>query len=216
MRLIVIGCGRWGAGLAQVMSQRAHTISVVDQDPAAFTRLGAGFSGQTFAGVGFDLEVLLAAGIAQADAVAAVMSSDEANVVTARMARQKFHVPRVVARLYDPLKAEIYRRLDVLTVSSTTWGIHRMTELLGYSDLESVASLGSGQVDLVETEIPALLVGRTVTELTLAGEVQVVAISRGTQTFLPTLGTAFQAGDRVHLALEASAADRLKRLLGRS
>ena len=214
MRLIVIGCGRWGAGLAQAMSQQAHMVSVVDQNPNAFERLGAGFKGQTLAGIGFDREVLIAAGIERADGLAAVMSSDEANVVAARMARQKFHVPRVVARLYDPLKADIYQRLDVLTVSSTTWGIHRMTELLGYSGLESVASLGSGQVDLVETEVPALLVGRTVTELTVSGEVQVVAISRGSQTFLPTLGTNFQAGDRVYVALQASAADRLKSLLG--
>jgi trk system potassium uptake protein TrkA len=215
MRLIVIGCGRWGAGLAQVMSQRAHVVSVVDQNPAAFERLGESFHGRTITGVGFDREVLLAAGIERADALAAVMSSDEANVVAARVARQKFRVPRVVARQYDPRKAEIYRRLDVMTVSSTTWGIHRMTELLGYSDLESVASLGSGQVDLVETEIPALLVGRTVTELTLSGEVQVVAISRGSRTFLPTLGTAFQEGDRVHLAMQSTAADRLRRLLGK-
>ena len=216
MRLIVIGCGRCGAGLARAMSERAHAISVIDQNPSAFERLGEGFKGRTFAGVGFDREILIEAGIERADGLAAVMSSDEANVVAARVARHNFHVPRVVARLYDPRKAEIYRRLDVLTVSSTTWGIHRMTELLGYSDLESVASLGSGQVDIVETDIPALLVGRTVTELTLPSEVQVVAISRGGHTFLPTLGTAFQEGDRVHLALQSTAADRLKTLLGRA
>ncbi len=216
MRLIVIGCGRWGAGLALAMSERAHAISVIDQNPSAFERLGERFKGRTIAGVGFDREVLIEAGIERADGLAAVMSSDEANVVAARLARQNFRVPRVVARLYDPRKAEIYRRLDVLTVSSTTWGVHRMTELLGYSELESVASLGSGQVDIVETDIPALLVGRTVTELTLASEVQVVAISRGGHTFLPTLGTAFQEGDRVHLALQSSAADRLKTLLGRA
>jgi trk system potassium uptake protein TrkA len=214
MKVIIIGCGRVGAGLGQLLAERGHAVTVVDRDATAFERLGPSFQGQTVPGIGFDREVLLQAGIERADGLAAVTSSDEANVVTARLARQVFRVPRVVASLNDPRKAEIYRRLGLQTIAPTTWGIHRIGELLGYSRLDVLTSLGSGEVDIVETEIPSLLAGRAVTELTLPGDVQVVAISRSGKTFLPALGTLFQEGDLVHLAMLAESADRLKALLG--
>ncbi len=214
MKIIIIGCGRMGAGLARTLSLQGHEVTVVDSDPAAFERLGPAFKGQTVVGVGFDREVLLRAGIQRADGLAAVTVSDEANVVAARLTSQVFRVPRVVARLYDPRKAEIYRRLGLQTIAPITWGIHQIADLLCYSPLETVLSLGSGNVDLVEVEIPPLLIGRTVNELTIPGEVHVVAISRGDKTFLPTLGTVFQQGDRLHLAVLVASADRLKALLG--
>lgn len=214
MRILVIGCGRMGAGLAQTLSLSGHSVTVVDKDSAAFERLGPGFKGRTVAGVGFDRDVLLQAGIERADGLAAVMTSDEANVVAARLASQVFHVPRVVARLYDTRKAEIYRRLGLQTIAPVTWGILQMADLLCYSPLDTVVSLGSGEVDLVKTEVPPLLVGRTVQELTVLGEIQVVAVSRASSTFLPTLGTVFQAGDLLHLAVLGGCTDRLKALLG--
>lgn len=214
MRIIIIGCGRMGAGLAQALSQRDHTVTLVDRDPAAFERLGPGFAGRTIAGVGFDRAALLEAGIERADGLAAVTASDEVNVVAARLARLKFRTPRVVARLYDPRKAEIYRRLGVQTISTTAWGIHRIAELLAYSPLDAIASLGNGAVDIVEVAAPPLLVGRTVSDVTIPGEVQIVAISRGGATFLPTQGARFQDGDLIHLSILAASAERLKQLLG--
>jgi len=213
MKIMIIGCGRMGAGLAQTLNLGGHGVTVVDKDPTAFERLGPAFKGQTVVGIGFDRDVLLRAGIERADGLAAVTASDEANVVAARLASQVFRVPRVVARLYDPRKAEIYRRLGLQTISPITWGVHQIADLLSYSPLDVVLSLGSGEVDLVEVEIPLLLVGRTVNELTAPGEIQVVAISRGGMTFLPTRGTVFQAGDLIHLAVLAASADRLKALL---
>jgi trk system potassium uptake protein TrkA len=214
MKIIIIGCGRMGAGLARTLSLRGHAVTVVDNDPAAFERLGPAFKGQTVVGIGFDRDVLLQAGIERADGLAAVTASDEANVVAARIASQVFRVPRVVARVYDPHKAEIYQRLGLQTIAPVTWGIHQIADLLCYSPLDTVLSLGSGEVDLVKTEIPPLLAGRTVNELTVPGEIRVVAISRGGTTFLPTLGTVFQNGDLVHLVVLAASADRLRALLG--
>jgi len=214
MRIIIIGCGRMGAGLAQTLNLNGHSVTVVDKDPVAFERLGPAFKGQTVVGVGFDRDVLLQAGIKRADGLAAVTASDEANVVVARLASQVFHVPRVVARLYDTRQAEIYRRLGLQTIAPITWGVHQLADLLCFSPLDTVLSLGSGEVDVVKTEIPLLLVGRTVNELTVPGEIQVVAISRGGTTFLPTLGTVFQNGDLVHLVVLAASADRLRALLG--
>jgi len=214
VKIIVVGCGRWGAGLAATLEQRGHSLTVVDRDSGAFDRLGPSFRGQTVVGVGTDREALLQAGVDRADGLAAVTASDETNVTAARVANRFFRVPRVVARLYDPAKAEIYRRLGLPTVAPAPWGIHRMAEVLAYSELQPVVSLGSGEVDLLELEVPPLLVGRTVAELTIAGEASAVAVTRGGRTFLPTLGTPLEEGDLVHLAVLASSADRLKVILG--
>lgn len=214
MRIIIIGCGGMGAGLAGILNQRGHTVTVLDRDPAAFERLGPSFRGETITGGGVDREALLKAGIERADGLAAVTASDEVNIVAARLARQLFHVPRVVARLYDPRKAEVYRRLGLMTISQVTWGINRIVELLCYSRLDTIMSLGSGEVDIVEAEVPHLLVGRSVNELTVPGEIHVVAVTRRGKTFLPTLGAEFHEGDLLHLALLASSAERLKAILG--
>jgi trk system potassium uptake protein len=216
MRIIIIGCGRMGSGLAQTLSLRGHAVTVVDKSPEAFERLGASFKGQTVIGVGFDQQVLLQAGIERADGLAAVTESDEANVVAARLASQIFRVPRVVARLYDPRKAEIYKRLGLQTIATTTWGINRIADILLYSQLDTIISLGSGGVDIVRLDVPPLLVGRTVNELSIPGEVQVVSISRGGKSFLSTLGTVFQEGDVAYVAVLAASADRLKTLLAMS
>lgn len=212
MRMIIIGCGRMGAGLAQALAQRGHKVTVVDNDPTAFEVLGPAFNGQIVAGIGFDRDVLLQAGIERADGLAAVTASDEANVVAARLARQVFRVPRVVARLYDPRKAEIYRRLGILTISTTTWGIQRIAQLLCFSDLDVVVSLSSA-VDLVQVNVPPLLVGRSAQALTVPGEIHLVAIDRAGKTLLPTPETAFQEGDLIYMAVLAESADRLKALL---
>ena len=200
-------------GLAQILGQRGLSVVVVDKDPTTFEHLGPSFQGQTVVGVSFDRDVLLQAGIERADGLAAVTGSDEVNVVTARLARHLFRVPRVVARLYDSRKEEIYRRLGLQTINPITWGIHRIAELLSYSQLDTIQSLGSGEVDIVEIELPPLLAGRTVNDITIPGEVHVAALSRQGKTFLPTLGTTFQAGDVLQLVVLAEAAARLTKLL---
>ncbi len=211
--IIIIGCGRVGSGLARFLSQKGHTITVVDNDPDSFDALGENFKGRTVCGIGFDREVLLRAGIDQCDSLAAVTVSDEANVVAARMAKKFFKVPRVAARIYDPRKAEIYRRFGLQTISPVALGISRMAEILTFSQLNAVATIGTGEVDCVELEIIPRLVGRMVSDLTMPGEVNVIAISRGGKTILPTAGTTFEEGDLVHLAVVSSATDKLKKLV---
>jgi len=214
MKIIVVGCGRLGAGLAQTLSQRTHQVTVVDIHPDAFERLGTSFKGRTILGSGFDRDVFMQVGVERADGLAAVTNSDETNVVTAQVARQIFHVPRVVARLYDVRQAEIYKRLGIQTIAPTGWGINRIADLLLYSPLENVFSLGSGEVELVVAEVPRLLVGKTVRDLMLVGEIHVVSITRGNKTFLPTMGTIFREEDLIHLAVLTTSTNRLKELLG--
>jgi trk/ktr system potassium uptake protein len=214
MKVIIIGCGRVGSGLAQVMGRHGHDVTVIDSDPAALDRLGPAFKGRKIVGIGFDRDVLLQAGIQRADALAAVTVSDEANVVSARLARQVFRVPRVVARVYDPGKAEIYRRFGLQTISPVSLGVDRLAEMLSFAHLDTVVSLGSSEVDIVDLEVPRLPVGRSVNEITVPGEINVVAVTRAGRTFLPTLGTVFQESDLLHLAVLVASAERLRGLIG--
>jgi len=214
MNVIVMGCGRVGIQLCQLLVNESHQVTVIDMNPAALAHLGPGFKGQTVVGVGFDHEVLLKAGIETADAFAATSSSDNANIIAARIARNYFHVPRVVARLYDPRRAEIYQRLGLLTISSTTWGAERIRELLTHSELDPVMTFGCGEVALLSIETPYHLVGKLVKHLTVVGEIQVAAITRQGHAILPLGGTEFRSGDILHLMVLASAMDRLKEFLG--
>lgn len=214
MKVIIAGCGRVGAGVARMLSQNGHAVTVIDSDPDAFERLGAAFKGQKLVGVGFDRDVLLQAGIERADGFAAVTNSDEANIVALRIAKQVFRVPRVAGRVYDPRKAEIYRRLGLQTISPVAIGSHRLVEMLSFLELHVTANLGSGEVDIVDAEVPRMLVGRMVKELTVVGEFQVTAITRIGKTFLPTTTTVFEDGDLLHIAVQNSSFGRLKSLLG--
>jgi trk system potassium uptake protein TrkA len=214
MLFIVIGCGRVGAGLAQNLNQRGHTVTVVDSDPDAFNQLGPAFRGQKIAGIGFDRDVLLRAGIERADGLAAVTASDETNVVTAQVARQVFRVPKVVARVNQPRQAAVYHRLGLQTIAPTTWGISRIADLLCHSQLDTILSLGNGEVDIIQVEIPPALVGKSVKDLTILGEITVVAITRSSRAFLPTLGTVFEVGDQAQVAVMSNASERLNALLG--
>ncbi|GAB4239845.1 MAG: NAD-binding protein [Deltaproteobacteria bacterium] len=214
MRIIVAGCGRVGSGLARALALRRHHVTVVDTDPGAFRRLGKQFPGTVATGSAVDREILAAAGADRADGVASATGSDEVNVACARLALHTFHVPKVVARIHDPLKEEEYRKHGIQTVTPVAWGIHRMADLLCHSRLDAVASLGSGEVDIVETEVPNLLAGRAVAELRVPGEVRVVAITRHGRTFLPVEGATFAKGDRLHIAVLGSSAHRLESLLG--
>lgn len=213
MKTIIAGCGRLGAGLAERLAEAGHQVTVVDIAEAAFARLGPTFTGERLVGVGFDRDVLVRAGIDGADGLAAVTGSDEANAVIARVAQRIFRVPRVVARIYDPGKAAIYRRLGVQVISPVDWGIQRLAELLSFGTIGELLSLGSGQVDLVEAELPALLGGRPIGELAAPGEVLPVAISRSGRTFIPTEGVVLETGDIVHLAVVAASRRRLESLL---
>ena len=214
MRIIIIGCGRVGAGLARMLSLRNHQVTVIDNDPTTFEALGKNFKGRTVTGIGFDKDVLQEAGIERCDALAAVTTSDEANAVTARMAKKFYKVPRVAARMYDPRKAEIYQRFGLQAISPTTLGISRLAEILTFSQMNTVGSIGSGGVDLVEVEATPMMVGRSVNQINAPGEFTIIAVSRSGKTILPVAGTLIENGDLLHLAVVNTAADRLKKILG--
>ncbi|OGO68407.1 MAG: potassium transporter TrkA [Chloroflexi bacterium RBG_19FT_COMBO_56_12] len=214
MKIVIMGCGRVGEQLARLMSDEGHSVAVIDYEANALARLGPNFKGQTVCGVGFDRDVLLRAGIEQADAFAATSASDNVNIVAARIARNIFLVPRVVARLFDPRRAEIYRRLGIFTISSTTWGAERIREIFSFAELDPLMTFGSGEVFMFSVDVTPQLVGRMVRDLSVPNEIAVVAIPREGRAFLPISGSQFREGDVIHLAVLASAIDRIRDLLG--
>ena len=214
MKIIIMGCGRVGSQVAQLLDSEGHDVTVIDPVLDNLDRLGKNYRGKKIRGVGFDRDVLIQAGIEMADAFVATSSSDNTNIVAARIARNIFHVPRVVARLYDPRRAEIYRRLGLVTMSMISWGAQRIYELLTHTNLDPTFYFGRGEVSLVAIEIPSNLVGRMVNHITVPGEVNVVAITRQGEAMMATLGTEFQPGDLVYFAVQASAMNRLETLLG--
>lgn len=214
MKIIVMGCSRVGEQFARLMDAEGHQVTIVDTDETALEKMKQGFGGRVILGVGFDRQVLIQAGIEQAEAFAATSISDNANIVAARIARNIFHVPKVVASLYDPRRAEIYRRLGLLTFSSTALGAQRVRELLTYQELEPMMTFGSGEVALINLEATPILAGKQVRDLTVAGEIHVISIARQSQAILPLQGTTIHAGDIIYIAVLTSALDRLKALLG--
>jgi trk/ktr system potassium uptake protein len=214
MKVIVMGCGRIGSQVATLLDGQGHSVTVIDHDQNAEGRLPKNFRGKLVKGLGFDRSVLLDAGIEQADSFVAASQSDNANLVAARTARNIFHVPRVVARLYDPRRAEIYERLGLTTISSTTWGAERIYQVLTHTDLDVWEAFGRGEVSLVHLEATPQLAGRRVSQLNVSGEVMVVSITRADKAFIPEPGTEFQDGDLLHLVVLTSSMNRLEDMLG--
>ncbi|HEX7432289.1 MAG TPA: TrkA family potassium uptake protein [Anaerolineaceae bacterium] len=214
MKVIVMGCGRMGEQVSHTLANAGHAVSVIDADPKMLEHLGPDFKGMKITGVGFDRQVLLDAGIETADAFVATSPLDNTNIISARIARNIFKVPRVVARLYDPRRAEIYHRLGLETISLIHWGAQRIVELLTHSDLDPILSFGKGEVILTAIEIPPYLEGHRVRELSVPGEISVITITRGEEAFMAIPALEFKPGDLVHLAVLASAISRLESLLG--
>jgi trk system potassium uptake protein TrkA len=194
MNIIIVGCGRVGVELALSLHQY-HLVSVIDRDARSFDRLGLHFSGRTVQGHGMDRTSLEQAGIENADALAAVTVSDNVNAIVSRIARDIYHVNRVVARIYNPRRAPIYEKLNLQTVSSSSWGAHRIEQLLVHPGMQSVASAGNGEVQIYEVTIPSEWNGRKVSDLVPMEHAIPVALARNGKGILPRGEIALAAQD---------------------
>lgn len=217
MRIIVVGCGRTGALLAQSLSQKGHQVVVVDNDPSRFWRLGPEFRGRTVEGVGFDREVLIRAGIEEADAVAVVTDDDMTNLIVAHAARQHFHVANVVARLFDPDRAVLYQAIGVPVVTTVSWRVTRLEQLLCQPSLAVMDTLGNGEVLMVNLRVPQHWAGRAISSLAQEGKVVPTALVRGGNAQVATPQTLLEAGDVVCLAVATGVlGDLQETLLGKA
>jgi trk system potassium uptake protein TrkA len=213
MRVIIVGCGRVGANLANALSAERHDVVVIDSNPLSFGRLSREFNGRMLTGVGFDREILQKADIEGADALAATTDSDNVNIVVAVTAKETFKVPHVVARIYNPQAAEIYRREGIPTVTPTIMAANAMKTMITHPRLAKLATCGSGEVEFIAIEVPKAMAGRTIKDLTIPGESVVSALVRRGQAMIPTAETRLEPEDELHVAVAVKAIPRLDKLL---
>ncbi len=214
MRVIIMGCGRVGSELSNALSEGGHEIIVIDKNPAAFYRYPPGKHARQIVGLGFDRDVLEEAGIKEADAFVAVSSGDNSNIVSARVALERYHVPKVIARIFDPRRAEIYERLNIPTVATTTWGIKQIQLMLFHDRQEIRESLGGGDLLRLRVPVPHHLVGRPVFSLNVDGKILVAGVSRGGHGFIPTADSTLQEGDFLVAVMTKDGMNLLDDLLG--
>ena len=211
--IVIVGCGRVGTELALSVFRKGHSVAVVDVNPRAFDRLGPDFRGRTVQGEGFNEDALKRAGIETADALAAVTSSDSVNIVVARVARDIYHVPHIVARVYNPRRAPIYEKLGLQTIASSSWGAQRIEQLILHPGLLSVYSAGNGEVQIYEISVPHEWEGRTVGDLVPAECALPVAIAHGGRACLPDRATVLQAHDILQVSATAEGAAVIRQRL---
>jgi trk system potassium uptake protein len=195
MRVIIMGCGRVGSDLTVQLGEGGHDVAIIDKREQAFDRLPPGFNARTFVGLGFDRDVLEAAGIEKADAFVAVSSGDNSNIVSARVALEHYHVPKVIARIYDPRRADIYERLNIPTVATTKWGVKQIQLMLFHDRTELRESMGGGDLLRMRVPVPHHLVGKPATSINVDGKILVAGVSRGGGGFIPTSSSTLQEGD---------------------
>ena len=211
MHVIVIGCGRVGSGLATSLEQAGHSVAIIDKNAKAFRRLPATFTGQKVTGLGFDRDTLILAGAERAQACASVTSGDNSNILAARIARENFVIPSVVARIYDPRRAQIYQRLGIATVATVAWTTDQIARRL-VPDSSSDWTDQSGGLSLIQRTLPAAWAGHRLAGLNDGDRFRIVALSRAGTAHLANNEMVGQEGDVLHVMVRSESAADLQSL----
>ena len=214
MQVIIVGCGRVGAFTAAALARSGNQVTVIDRDSNSFRLLPVNFGGSTLVGYAYDKETLEKARIAEADAFVAVTAGDNTNIVAARVARELYRVPDVVSRIYDPQRAEIYRRFGIQTFAPTAWSSAKIVELIESPTVERTQSFGNGEVQLVAARTPRHLVGKPVHDLEVPGEVEVALLVRMGRGLIPVSGTRFEPDDQIHAIVHQSSVEKFQKMMG--
>lgn len=202
MHVVIMGCGRVGAELTVQLSKAGHSVAIIDKRREAFDRLPPGFDAKTIVGIGFDREKMEAAGIKEAGGFIAVSNGDNSNIVSARVAREHYHVDKVIARIYDPRRAEIYERLNIPTIATVRWAAKQVQYLLFHGKETMRDALAGGSLLHLQIEIPDHFVGKKISSVTSDGQVEVIGVDRGGTGFIPKEDSTFQDGDLVHFIVQ--------------
>jgi len=213
VHIVIVGCGRVGSGLGTDLVAQGHSVAIIDRNPKAFRRLPADWSGTTVIGSGFDRDDLDEAKASEASALAAVTSGDNSNILTARIARETYAIPNVVARIYDPRRAQIYLRLGIATVATVSWTIDQVRHQLLPSEVEVEWSDPTGTVSLVERRLPERWAGKRLADLTVPGEATLVSVTRAGVVRLDFADLVGQDGDVLHVVATGAALDRFQERL---
>ncbi|RKT77854.1 trk system potassium uptake protein TrkA [Terracoccus luteus] len=207
-----MGCGRVGSTLARTLGRAGHDVAVIDSEASAFRRLGTEFEGQTVTGIGFDRDTLVAAGIKEAYAFAAVSSGDNSNILAARVARETFGVEHVAARIYDPQRAMVYQRLGIPTVATVRWTSDQMIQRLLPQGAMPELTDPSGKIVIAEVPLAPAWIGRPLSAVEEQTGGRVAYVTRLGEGAIPTPGMVVQQGDLVHLSVRRDELARVERI----
>src|SRR5690606_17800603 len=189
------------------------SVAIIDRDPQAFRRLRPGFQGRRVTGIGFDRDVLIEAGIQSAAAFVAVSSGDNSNIISARVAREMFGVDNVVARIYDPRRAEVYQRLGIPTVATVRWTADQILRRLMPDGAEPLWRDPTGTVVLAEVSFHPGWVGVRVKDVEAATGARVAFLNRIGEAIVPKPGTLLQDGDVLHVVAAEREMEHISKVL---
>jgi trk system potassium uptake protein TrkA len=211
MFYVIVGCGRVGATLAKLLLAESHEVTVVDENPSSFRRLGVAFAGNVVLGTGIDSDVLKRAGIERADGFIAVTDGDNRNVMAALIAKRMFGVRKIVARIYDPARGQLYRDLGIETVCPTTIGARIVRDRLMHMPFASVPSFDFGKLSSLAVTLDQRQADTTVAAIEQPGRIRIGAYRRGPRTFVAQDADVLKAGDEIHAVVAPEALSEFAR-----
>lgn len=210
MYVIIVGCGRVGAELAKLLSNEDHDVVLIDKNPAAFNRLGGAFNGLTLVGNGFDPDLLKEAGIEKANVFCSLTNGDNTNLVSAQVAKKIFAVPKVIARVYDPERAQIYQSLGLDIISGTILFAAMLRDKIIESRFSSYL-IETKDVGVIQMEAKDNLINKHIKDINLEGEFQVVAIKKIDGTIIPTPESVLKKNDVIMAIVKTESLDKIKK-----
>jgi trk system potassium uptake protein TrkA len=211
MNVMIIGCGRVGSQLALLLSQEGHNVTIIDKNQDAFKRLGGTFNGITATGTGFDENLLKELKIDRQDAFVSVTSGDNTNLMASQIAKKMFKVPRVIARVYDPKRAELYRKLGLDIISGTVLVAAMIRDKIIENRFTSYL-VETGELGVIEIIIGEDLKGKRAGELNIADEFLVIVVERKKRVIIPQPDTRLEPGDKVIGVVRTTSLKKVKEI----
>lgn len=213
MYIIIVGCGRVGSELANILQREGHNIVIIDKDPKSFRRLGPTFNGVTLGGNGFDIELLKEAGVEKADAFCVVTNGDNTNIMAAQVAKNIFKVPKVIARVYDPKRAHIYKHLGLDVISGTALFASMLRDKIIESHFTGYL-IETGELGVLEIPVGENLVGKKVSEVNIPDEFLVTTIVRKKGDIIPRPDTVLEKKDILMGVVKITSLSKVKKFFG--
>jgi trk system potassium uptake protein TrkA len=205
MRYLIVGCGRVGSTLAKLLVAEKHDVVVVDENPSAFKRLGPRFGGGVEVGTGIDYDVLKRAGAERADGFVAVTDGDNRNVMAALIAQRMFRIPKIVARIYDPPRGQLYRELGIETFSPTTLGAQIIRDALLDAPYTSTPSFDYGNLTALVATVGKAHDGKRVSDIERDSKVRVSAVRQLGKVRVAAPGDILRDGDEINVVVAPDA-----------
>lgn len=205
MRYLIVGCGRVGSALAKLLDADGHEVVVVDENPSAFKRLGAKFKGHVVVGTGIDYDILKRAGAKTADGFVSVTDGDNRNIMAALIAQRLFKIPKVVCRIYDPPRGQMYKELGVQTVIPTTLGAKMIRDTLMEAPWDPHQPFDFGKVTSLSATVGAESAGKTVGSFESPGRIRIAALRRELAVLVAHDDLVLEAGDEINAIVSPDA-----------